>query len=225
MKTSHLVSALTYIALLTSVASSQAQVAGSSTSVGISVEESISITTGWSVKKTILGKSIYNDQGTKIGSVQDLILSPDRKLTYAIVGAGGFIGIGRHDVAIPASQIQNRDNKLVLPGATKDTIKALPTFVYANNSMTRDQFIASTEREIAKAKAIVVNQEKKVAAASADAKSKLESQAAALQADVRSAEAKLAELKSATAARWKDFEAGVIAATARLRKSMNGASV
>lgn len=224
MKTFQLISALTYFVLTTTAATTYAQVAGSSTSIGISVEESTSITTGWSVKKSILGKNVYNDQGTKIGSVQDIILSPDRKLTYAIVGAGGFIGIGRHDVAIPASQIQNRDGKLLLPGATKDTVKSLPTFVYANNSMTRDKYIASAESDIAKAKALVANQEKKSATAAADAKAKLEAQIAALQNDLKSTEAKLAEMKSANVTRWREFEAGVTAATARLRKMMNEAS-
>jgi hypothetical protein len=36
---------------------------------------------------------------------------------------------------------------------------------------------------------------------------------------VKSAEAKLAEMKQATAVRWKEFEADVSAATARLRKA------
>jgi len=46
-------------------------------------------------------------------------------------GAGGFVGLGRHDVAIPASHLQVQDGKFVLPGATKDVIKSLPKFQYA----------------------------------------------------------------------------------------------
>ena len=41
---------------------------------------------------------------------------------------------------------------------------------------------------------------------------------------VKSAEAKLGEMKQATAVRWKEFEAGVSAATARLRKSIESAT-
>jgi hypothetical protein len=40
-----------------------------------------------------------------------------------------------------------------------------------------------------------------------------------LQSDVKSAEAKLSEMRQATAIRWKEFTADVSAATARLRKS------
>jgi len=48
-----------------------------------------------------------------------------------IVGAGGFVGVGRHDVAIPVTQLNQKDGKFILPGATKDSIKALPKFEYA----------------------------------------------------------------------------------------------
>ena len=44
---------------------------------------------------------------------------------------GGFVGLGRHDVAIPASHLQVQDGKFVLPGATKEVIKSLPKFQYA----------------------------------------------------------------------------------------------
>lgn len=56
-----------------------------------------------SAKKTRMGKSIYNDAGQKVGNVDDLIPSPDRKVTYFPVVAGGFGGSGRHDMAIPVS--------------------------------------------------------------------------------------------------------------------------
>jgi hypothetical protein len=146
-----------------------AQVAGGSTTVGISVIESTQIATGWSVKKTLLGKTIYNETGQKIGKVADLIISPDKKVSYVIVGAGGFIGIGRHDVAIPVTQIQDQTGRLVMPGATKDTIKSLPTFTYADDTARRDRFVAAADRDIAEGKARVSELEKKAGTAATDA--------------------------------------------------------
>ena len=52
-------------------------------------------------------------------------------MSYVIVGAGGFVGLGRHEVAIPINQLQEQDGKYVLSGATKEAIKALPKFEYA----------------------------------------------------------------------------------------------
>ena len=96
----------------------QAQVAGGTTTVDTSVIESTTLAMGWSVKRTLMGKTIYNDSGQKVGKVEDLIISPDKSVSYVIVGAGGFVGIGRHDVAIPVTQIDDKSGKLVMPGAT-----------------------------------------------------------------------------------------------------------
>lgn len=116
--TAHLMFAtLTAVGALCITGSATAQVAGGTTTVDTSVTESTKLAMGWSVKKTLMGKTIYNDAGEKVGKVEDLIISPDKNVSYVIVGAGGFIGIGRHDVAIPVTQIQDKAGKLVMAGA------------------------------------------------------------------------------------------------------------
>jgi sporulation protein YlmC with PRC-barrel domain len=201
-----------------------AQVAGGTTTLDTSVTESTKLAMGWSVKKTLLGKSIYNDAGQKVGKVEDLIISPDKNVSYVIVGAGGFVGIGRHDVAIVVTQIQDKSGKLVLPGVTKESIKGMPEFTYATDTTKRDAFVAAADKDIAKGKAALASLEKKAASATADAKAKMDVDSTALQLDLKSAEAKLSELKKAAAVRWKEFEADVSAATARLRKSTEKAT-
>jgi sporulation protein YlmC with PRC-barrel domain len=156
------------------------------------------------VKKTLLGKTSYNDAGQKVGKVEDLIISRDANVSYVIVGAGGFVGIGWHDVAIPVTQIQDKAGTLVMPGATKDTIKGMPVFTYATDTAKRDAFVAAANEDIAKAK--------------------IDADITALQLDVKAAEAKLSAMKKAGAVRWREFEADVSAATARLRKSIEKAT-
>jgi hypothetical protein len=121
-----------YAALVSLTATGPAltQVAGSST-IGVQVSELNEVAFGWSAKKQILGHIIYNEMGEKIGRVDDLIIAPDKSLSFAIIGAGGFVGLARHDVAIPVNQFHERDGKFVLEGATKDAIKALPKFEYS----------------------------------------------------------------------------------------------
>ena len=82
------------------------------------------------MKKQVLGKPVYNEANEKVGNVQDLIVTPENAVSFAIVGAGGFVGVGRHDVAIPVNQFKYDQGKIVLPGATKDAIKTLPEFKY-----------------------------------------------------------------------------------------------
>lgn len=122
------IATLTAASVLCAAAPVTAQVAGSATSVTETTREAM----GWSVKKTLMGKNVYNEADMKVGKVEDLIVSPDKNVSYVIVGAGGFVGINRHDVAIPVTQIQNKAGKLVLSGATKASIKAMPEFVYTN---------------------------------------------------------------------------------------------
>jgi hypothetical protein len=38
--------------------------------------------------------------------------------------------VDRHDVAIPVWQLKQRAGKLILPGATKEALKASPEFEY-----------------------------------------------------------------------------------------------
>jgi sporulation protein YlmC with PRC-barrel domain len=84
---------------------------------------------GVSAKRQVLGKEIYNDQGEMVGRIDDLILTK-KVVTYAIVGAGGFLGLGRHDVAIPADRFLRDNERIVLPDATKEALRAMPCFEY-----------------------------------------------------------------------------------------------
>jgi sporulation protein YlmC with PRC-barrel domain len=102
-----------------------------STTLGIAYAELRDVTTGWSTKKQVLGKKVFNDSGETVGKIDDIIVSPDKAVSYAIIGAGGFLGVGRHDVAIPVNQLKENDGKFILAGATKDAIKDMPEFEYA----------------------------------------------------------------------------------------------
>ena len=131
MKTFVLVITIALLAAVTGSAS--AQVAGS-TRLGVTVEQVNAVALGWSAKKQVLGKAVYNEQNQRVGIIDDLIIAPDTAVSFVIIGAGGFVGLGRHDVLIPVDQLKQQDKRFVLPGATKETIKALPRFEYAKKS-------------------------------------------------------------------------------------------
>src|SRR5262249_29468615 len=67
-----------------------APVAGS-TLLGVTVVESRQLAEGWSTTRQILGQSVYNEQGEKVGTIDDVIISPDKTASYAILGVGGFL--------------------------------------------------------------------------------------------------------------------------------------
>ncbi len=48
----------------------------------------------------IIGKDVVNAEGDEVGEIDDLVLDQENKVVYAIVSAGGFLGIGEKKVAV-----------------------------------------------------------------------------------------------------------------------------
>jgi sporulation protein YlmC with PRC-barrel domain len=91
----------------------------------------------------LIGAAVHNDANERIGSVDDLILSPDDKAVAAIIQVGGFLGAGGKLVAVPYQQLQmGKDNKLLMAGANKDSLNAMPDFTYGGSTATLDQPLA-----------------------------------------------------------------------------------
>lgn len=87
----------------------------------------------------LIGTAVYNDRDEKIGSVDDLVLGKDNKADEVIVSVGGFLGMGTKLVSVPYTQLRLGDtknasssNKVVMPGATKESLKTQPDFHYTN---------------------------------------------------------------------------------------------
>lgn len=95
-------------------------------SFGSNAADIQAIATGWSLKDSILGQSVYNEPGETVGKIEDVIIAADSSATYAVIGVGGFLGIGTHDVTIPVKSFRIAEGKIVLPGATKEALKDLP---------------------------------------------------------------------------------------------------
>jgi sporulation protein YlmC with PRC-barrel domain len=111
-------------------ATREAPVAGA-VPLGITVEATAAVVKGWRASK-LIGATVYNDQNERIGKIDDMIVSPDGKVSVAVIDVGGFLGIAKHRVAIPVDQFSDiTAKKLVLPKATKEALKALPEFTYA----------------------------------------------------------------------------------------------
>ncbi len=87
---------------------------------------------GWRASK-LIGAAVHDDQNRQVGTVDDLILSAQNKVAVAVVSVGGFLGIGSKLVAVPYDRLRHdsgKDAKVVMPGATKDGLNAMPNFVH-----------------------------------------------------------------------------------------------
>ena len=79
----------------------------------------------------IIGSGVVNDANETIGKIDDILVSSDGKQPYAVLSIGGFLGMGSRLVVVPYDTLKFTDNKITLPGGTKEGLKMLPEFKYA----------------------------------------------------------------------------------------------
>lgn len=82
----------------------------------------------------IIGETVYNgigDSAENIGSVQDLVISQDGDVEALVVGVGGFLGLGRKDVALEynlAEWAERDGNRWLVINTSREALEALPDF-------------------------------------------------------------------------------------------------
>jgi PRC-barrel domain len=92
-----------------------------------------SVATGYRTSK-VVGSAVLNEANETVGTIDDLIVTPTEKVPFAVLSVGGFLGMGSKYVVVPFSSLEVRDKKMVLRGATKDSLKSPPEFKYANTN-------------------------------------------------------------------------------------------
>lgn len=90
---------------------------------------SVRLENGERVSK-VIGTGVNGDNNEQVGSVDDLVMTDGDKITVAVIAVGGFLGLGSKLVAVPFSQLKRDGDHFVLAGATKDSLNAMPNFVY-----------------------------------------------------------------------------------------------
>ena len=72
---------------------------------------------------SVVGSSVVNEAGETIGKVDDLLASPDGKQPYAVLSIGGTL--------VSYDTLRFAENKVMLPGGTKDSLNKLSEFEYS----------------------------------------------------------------------------------------------
>ena len=82
---------------------------------------------------TYIGQPVYNGANENVGKINDLILKKDGGIVAAVIGVGGFLGIGEKYVAVPiqnvaVSQDAEGSELKLTTSETADSLKAAPEF-------------------------------------------------------------------------------------------------
>jgi PRC-barrel domain len=116
-------------ALLAASLSAPAFSQGAPQTVTLMKVDPATLATGYRTSK-VVGSTVVNEANETVGTIDDLIVTPTEKVPFAVLSVGGFLGMGSKYVVVPFSSLQVKNKKMVLPGATKDSLKALPEFKY-----------------------------------------------------------------------------------------------
>jgi hypothetical protein len=124
--TAHLASALIMAAAFAMPAFAQ----GTVQTLSVMKIDPMSLASGYRTSK-VVGSTVYNEANEKVGTIDDLIVTPADKVPFAVLSVGGFLGVATKYVVVSYSALEVQDKKIVLSGATKESLKALPEFHYA----------------------------------------------------------------------------------------------
>lgn len=81
----------------------------------------------------LIGKTVRNRDDEKIADVSDLVVDENRRVTAAVLGVGGFLGMGKKSVAVPIESLETvatPDGEVeVVMLMTREDLEEAPDFV------------------------------------------------------------------------------------------------
>ncbi|QGZ62901.1 PRC-barrel domain containing protein [Paraburkholderia acidisoli] len=110
---------------------SAAQAQGAPQSIAVQRMATVQSGIGFRASK-LVGSDVYDNSGSKIGAIDDIVLESPNQGAFAILSVGGFLGMGKHLVAVPFNDLQISAKQIVLQ-TDKTQLKAMPEFNYAHD--------------------------------------------------------------------------------------------
>jgi sporulation protein YlmC with PRC-barrel domain len=59
----------------------------------------------WRASK-LKGLNVYNEQNEKLGDINELLVDKSGKVEGVVIGVGGFLGMGEHDIKVDMSKLK-----------------------------------------------------------------------------------------------------------------------
>ena len=89
---------------------------------------------GQSRSSKLIGVNVYNNANEKLGDINELILDKNGKVENVVIGVGGFLGIGEHDIAVSYDKLKFVDKPV--ERSTSDARPATTTTNTTGSSTT-----------------------------------------------------------------------------------------
>ncbi|MBP1294181.1 PRC-barrel domain-containing protein [Bradyrhizobium elkanii] len=59
----------------------------------------------WRASK-LMGLNVYNEANEKLGDINELLVDKNGKINAVVIGIGGFLGMGEHDIAVSMDKLK-----------------------------------------------------------------------------------------------------------------------
>jgi sporulation protein YlmC with PRC-barrel domain len=84
----------------------------------VSVDQSSLKGSNWRASK-LVGLAVYNDSNEKLGDISEILVDKTGKINAVIIGVGGFLGVGQHDIAVSFDKLKWVDEPVRSASADK----------------------------------------------------------------------------------------------------------
>jgi sporulation protein YlmC with PRC-barrel domain len=74
----------------------------------------------WRASK-LKGLNVYNEQNEKLGDINELLVDKSGKIEGVVIGVGGFLGMGEHDIKVDMSKLKFVDEPVRTSSTTTTT--------------------------------------------------------------------------------------------------------
>jgi sporulation protein YlmC with PRC-barrel domain len=98
-------------------------------------------------------QDVYDRADNKVGTIDDVLIDKQGKITALIIGVGGFLGVGEKDVSEPFNRVamtKKNDKWYLVMDANKDTLQKAPGLRYNRNATTWESDTANSNAAPAK---------------------------------------------------------------------------
>ena len=79
----------------------------------------------WRASK-LIGLNVYNDQNEKLGDISEVLLDKSGKVDGIVIGVGGFLGMGKHDILVQLDKLKFVDEPVKTSSATPTSPTGTP---------------------------------------------------------------------------------------------------
>ena len=79
----------------------------------------------------LAGKAVHNMAGKEVGEIDEIVQSADGDKRFAVIGVGGFLGIGEKKVAVPMEDLRRDaqdDNVILLSQMSEGKLETMPEY-------------------------------------------------------------------------------------------------